>query len=182
MRQLTHNFHVRGISVRGSNQAPAVGTMEDFEPPPGDRSPDQDCFIYDQLFQPLVTESRSTLSLKFGHRNAGPGCFAHLLARGISDWRRAGTLLNGQCHTVRRHPAQPHGLDGAPAGSRDLRNAGVIKRVEARIEFRVCPDRQASLPLTGYLRYAGGTQYQWSERLTLGGNIEYIDHGDWQDS
>jgi len=39
-------------------------------------------------------------------------------------------------------------------------------------------DRQASLPLTRQLRYAVGTQYQWSERLTLGGNFEYMDLGD----
>ena len=39
-------------------------------------------------------------------------------------------------------------------------------------------NRQASLPLDRQLRYAVGTQYQWSERLTLGGNFEYIDLGD----
>ena len=38
-------------------------------------------------------------------------------------------------------------------------------------------DRQASLPLDRQLRYAVGTQYQWSERLSLGGNFEYIDLG-----
>lgn len=37
--------------------------------------------------------------------------------------------------------------------------------------------RQASLPVDQQLRYAVGTQYQWSERLTLGGNFEYIDLG-----
>jgi long-chain fatty acid transport protein len=38
-------------------------------------------------------------------------------------------------------------------------------------------NRQASLPLDRQLRYAVGTQYQWSERLSLGGNFEYIDLG-----
>ena len=38
-------------------------------------------------------------------------------------------------------------------------------------------DRQAWLPFDRQLRYAVGTQYQWSERLSLGGNVEYIDLG-----
>ena len=33
-------------------------------------------------------------------------------------------------------------------------------------------DRQAWLPSDRQLRYAVGTQYQWSERLSLGGNVE----------
>jgi long-chain fatty acid transport protein len=38
-------------------------------------------------------------------------------------------------------------------------------------------DRQAYLPADRQLRYAVGTQYQWSERLSLGGNFEYVDLG-----
>ena len=38
-------------------------------------------------------------------------------------------------------------------------------------------DRQAWLPADRQLRYAVGTQYQWSERLSLGGNFEYVDLG-----
>jgi long-chain fatty acid transport protein len=37
--------------------------------------------------------------------------------------------------------------------------------------------RTADLPVDRQLRYAIGTQYQWSERLKLGGNFEYIDLG-----
>jgi long-chain fatty acid transport protein len=36
-------------------------------------------------------------------------------------------------------------------------------------------DRQAYLPADRQLRYAVGTQYQWSDRLSLGGNVEYVD-------
>ncbi len=39
-------------------------------------------------------------------------------------------------------------------------------------------DRTADLPVDRQLRYAVGAQYQWSERLNLGGNFEYIDLGD----
>ena len=38
-------------------------------------------------------------------------------------------------------------------------------------------DRQAWAPSDRQLRYAVGTQYQWSERLSLGGNFEYVDLG-----
>jgi len=39
-------------------------------------------------------------------------------------------------------------------------------------------DRTADLPVDRQLRYAVGAQYQWSERLNLGANFEYIDLGD----
>jgi long-chain fatty acid transport protein len=38
-------------------------------------------------------------------------------------------------------------------------------------------DRQAWAPADRQLRYAVGTQYQWSERLNLGANFEYMDGG-----
>jgi long-chain fatty acid transport protein len=38
-------------------------------------------------------------------------------------------------------------------------------------------DRQAWAPADRQLRYAVGTQYQWSERLSVGGNFEYVDLG-----
>ena len=38
-------------------------------------------------------------------------------------------------------------------------------------------DRQAWIPFDRQLRYAVGTQYQWSERLSIGGNVEYVDLG-----
>jgi long-chain fatty acid transport protein len=38
-------------------------------------------------------------------------------------------------------------------------------------------DRTADLPVDRQLRYAVGAQYQWSERLNIGGNFEYIDLG-----
>ena len=38
-------------------------------------------------------------------------------------------------------------------------------------------DRQAWAPVDRQLRYAVGTQYQWSERLNLGANFEYMDGG-----
>lgn len=39
-------------------------------------------------------------------------------------------------------------------------------------------DRTADLPLDRQLRFAVGTQYQWSEHLNVGGNFEYVDLGD----
>ena len=38
--------------------------------------------------------------------------------------------------------------------------------------------RTADLPVDRQLRYSIGTQYQWSERLKLGGSFTYIDLGD----
>ena len=38
-------------------------------------------------------------------------------------------------------------------------------------------DRTADMPLDRQLRYAVGTQYQWSERLKLGGSFVYMDGG-----
>jgi long-chain fatty acid transport protein len=38
-------------------------------------------------------------------------------------------------------------------------------------------DRTADMPVDRQLRYAVGAQYQWSERLNIGGNFEYIDLG-----
>ena len=38
-------------------------------------------------------------------------------------------------------------------------------------------DRQAWISFDRQLRYAVGTQYQWSERFSLGGNFEFVDLG-----
>ena len=38
-------------------------------------------------------------------------------------------------------------------------------------------DRTADMPMDRQLRYAVGAQYQWSERLNLGANFEYLDFG-----
>jgi len=38
-------------------------------------------------------------------------------------------------------------------------------------------DRTADMPMDRQLRYAVGTQYQWSERLNLGGSFVYADYG-----
>ena len=38
-------------------------------------------------------------------------------------------------------------------------------------------DRTADMPMDRQLRYAVGTQYQWSERLNLGANFVYADYG-----
>lgn len=39
-------------------------------------------------------------------------------------------------------------------------------------------DRSAYLPMDRQIRVAFGTQYQWSEKLKIGGTVEYIDLGD----
>ncbi len=38
-------------------------------------------------------------------------------------------------------------------------------------------DRTADMPMDRQLRYAVGTQYQWSEQLNLGGSFVYADYG-----
>ena len=38
-------------------------------------------------------------------------------------------------------------------------------------------DRTADMPVDRQLRYAVGTQYQWNERLNLGGSFVYLDAG-----
>jgi long-chain fatty acid transport protein len=38
-------------------------------------------------------------------------------------------------------------------------------------------DRTADMPIDRQLRYAVGTEYQWSERLKLGANFTYVDAG-----
>ena len=39
-------------------------------------------------------------------------------------------------------------------------------------------DRTAYLPMDRQIRYAVGAQYQWNERISVGGAFEYIDLGD----
>ncbi len=39
-------------------------------------------------------------------------------------------------------------------------------------------DRTAELPMDRQIRYAVGAQYQWNERISVGGAVEYIDLGD----
>ena len=39
-------------------------------------------------------------------------------------------------------------------------------------------NRTAYLPMDRQIRYAVGAQYQWSERMNVGGAFEYIDLGD----
>ena len=39
-------------------------------------------------------------------------------------------------------------------------------------------DRSAYLPMDRQIRYAVGAQYQWNERINVGGAVEYIDLGD----
>ncbi|MCZ6800760.1 MAG: outer membrane protein transport protein [Nitrospirae bacterium] len=38
-------------------------------------------------------------------------------------------------------------------------------------------DRTADMPMDRQLRYAVGAQYQWSDRLNLGGSFVYADYG-----
>ena len=38
-------------------------------------------------------------------------------------------------------------------------------------------DRTADMPMDRQLRYSVGTQYQWNERLNVGGNFTYVDLG-----
>ena len=38
-------------------------------------------------------------------------------------------------------------------------------------------DRTKAMPMNRQLRYAVGTEYQWSERLKLGANFTYLDAG-----
>jgi long-chain fatty acid transport protein len=54
--------------------------------------------------------------------------------------------------------------------------------LQAGITYDTSPvssgDRTADMPMDRQIRVAVGAQYQWSERLTVGGAIEYIDLGD----
>jgi long-chain fatty acid transport protein len=53
--------------------------------------------------------------------------------------------------------------------------------LQAGIAYDTSPvsdgNRTADLPVDRQIRYAIGAQYQWSERMTLGGAFEYIDLG-----
>jgi long-chain fatty acid transport protein len=54
--------------------------------------------------------------------------------------------------------------------------------LQAGITYDTSPvsdaNRTAYLPMDRQIRYAVGAQYQWSERVTVGGAFEYIDLGD----
>jgi long-chain fatty acid transport protein len=54
--------------------------------------------------------------------------------------------------------------------------------LQAGITYDTSPvkkgDRSAYLPIDRQIRYAVGTQYQWSEQISLGAAFEYIDLGD----
>ena len=54
--------------------------------------------------------------------------------------------------------------------------------LQAGITYDTSPvskgDRSADLPMDRQIRFAVGAQYQWSERVRVGGAIEYIDLGD----
>jgi long-chain fatty acid transport protein len=54
--------------------------------------------------------------------------------------------------------------------------------LQAGITYDTSPvsasERTAYLPMDRQVRYAVGAQYQWNERMTIGGAFEYIDLGD----
>ncbi len=54
--------------------------------------------------------------------------------------------------------------------------------LQAGITYDTSPvssgDRSAELPMDRQIRFAVGAQHQWSERLKVGGAIEYINLGD----
>ena len=54
--------------------------------------------------------------------------------------------------------------------------------LQAGITYDTSPvsdgNRSAYLPMDRQIRYAVGAQYQWSERMNVGGAFEYIDLGD----
>ncbi len=54
--------------------------------------------------------------------------------------------------------------------------------LQAGITYDTSPvsagERSAYLPMDRQVRYAVGAQYQWNERMTIGGAFEYIDLGD----
>ena len=54
--------------------------------------------------------------------------------------------------------------------------------LQAGIAYDTSPvsdgNRTADLPMDRQIRYAIGAQYQWNERMTIGGALEYIDLGD----
>jgi len=39
-------------------------------------------------------------------------------------------------------------------------------------------DRTPDMPMDRQIRYAAGAQYQWSEKLSVGGQFVYADYGD----
>ncbi len=55
-------------------------------------------------------------------------------------------------------------------------------RLQAGIAYDTSPvsdgDRTAYLPMDRQIRYALGAQYQWNERVKVGGAFEFIDLGD----
>jgi hypothetical protein len=61
-----------------------------------------------------------------------------------------------------------------PSNARLVAADGHYLRYVARLEG----DRTANLPVDRQIRYAVSAQYQWNERVRVGGAIEYIDLGD----
>jgi long-chain fatty acid transport protein len=82
------------------------------------------------------------------------------------------------------------GSAGIPTGWEDTYHfsGGVHYRptqdwlLQAGITYDTSPvsagERSAYLPMDRQVRYAVGAQYQWNERMTIGGAFEYIDLGD----
>jgi len=73
-----------------------------------------------------------------------------------------------------------------PQNSDCRRNPGLRRRIKFQkgqgITYDTSPvsdgNRTAYLPRDRQIRYAVGAQYQWNERMNVGGAFEYIDLGD----
>ena len=106
--------------------------------------------------------------------------WALLGSLGWEDWSNFDELLL----------STSRGSAGIPTGWKDTYHfsGGVHFRpsadwlLQAGITYDTSPvsnsNRTADLPIDRQIRYALGAQYQWSERMTLGGAIEFIDLGD----
>ncbi len=106
--------------------------------------------------------------------------WALLGSLGWEDWSNFDELLL----------STSRGSAGVPTGWKDTYHfsGGVHFRpsadwlLQAGISYDTSPvsnsNRTADLPIDRQIRYALGAQYQWSERMTLGGAFEFIDLGD----
>jgi long-chain fatty acid transport protein len=106
--------------------------------------------------------------------------WALLATVGWEDWSEFDELL----------VSTQGGSAGIPTGWEDTYHfsGGVHYRptqdwlLQAGITYDTSPvsasDRTAYLPMDRQVRYAVGAQYQWNERMTIGGAFEYIDLGD----
>ena len=112
---------------------------------------------------------------------AGPTIYRALLGSvGWEDWSRLGDI----------NISVENGSNAMPRNWEDTYSisAGIHYRItppwllQCGMSYTTSPvdaeDRTADMPVDRQIRYAVGALYSWSETLTIGGALEYVDLGD----